>query len=67
MLAQRTSVPVVNMRLMLDAGYAADQSSKAGVSQLAMNMLREGTKNRTSIQISDDLGNLGASLSTYPM
>lgn len=65
MLAQRTSVPVVNMRLMLDAGYASDQFSKAGVSQLAMNMLREGTKNKTSIQISDDLGNLGASLSTY--
>ncbi|MBS1621819.1 MAG: insulinase family protein [Bacteroidetes bacterium] len=64
MLAQRTGVPVVNMRLMLDAGFASDQFSKPGVSQLAMNMLNEGTRNRTAIQISDELDNLGASLST---
>lgn len=65
MFAQRTSVPVINMNLMMDAGFAADQSAKAGTALLAMNMLREGTKTRNSIQISDELLNLGASLGIF--
>ena len=64
MLAQRSSVPVVNMRLIMDAGYAADQFSKAGLTTLAMSMLKEGTKKRSSLQISDELADLGASLGT---
>ena len=65
MFAQRSSVPVINMNLMMDAGYAADQSAKPGTARLAMNMLREGTKTRNSIQISDEILNLGISLGTY--
>jgi zinc protease len=65
MLAQRSSVPVVNINLLMDAGYAADQGGKAGTARLAMNMLREGTKTRNSIQISDELLNLGVSLGTF--
>ena len=65
MLAQRSSVPVINLNLMMDAGYAADQSAKPGTARLAMNMLREGTKTRNSIQISDEILNLGISLGIY--
>ena len=65
MLAPRSSVPVVNMQLMLDAGYAADQFGKPGQSKMAIDMLREGTKTRNSLQISEDLSNLGASLYNY--
>jgi zinc protease len=65
MFAQRSSVPVINMNLMMDAGYAADQSAKPGTARLAMNMLREGTKTRNSIQISDEILNLGISLGTF--
>ncbi len=65
MLAQRSSVPVINMNLIMDAGFAADQSAKPGTARLAMNMLREGTKTRNSIQVSDELLNLGASLGTF--
>jgi len=64
MLAQRNAVPVVNMNLMMDAGYAADQNAKPGTARLAMNMLKEGTKTRNSIQISEELLNIGASLNT---
>jgi len=64
LLARRTSVPVVNMYLMMDAGFAADQFSKPGTARLAMNMIREGTKKRTSVEISDELQNLGASLNS---
>lgn len=65
MLVKRSDVPVVNMRLLVNAGYSADQANKAGASTMAMNMLREGTKTRNSLQISDALADLGASLNTY--
>ena len=63
-LAQRDAVPIVNMRLIVDAGFAADQFGLPGTASLAMNMLDEGTKNRTALEISDELANLGATLAT---
>ncbi len=63
-LAQRTSVPVVNFQMLFDAGYASDHLSSPGTASLAMNMLDEGTKTRTALQISDELQSLGATLNT---
>lgn len=65
LLAQRSGVPVINMRMLMDAGYASDQFTKPGLTTLTMNMLNEGTKTRSSLVISDELANLGASISTY--
>jgi len=62
-LAKRSAIPVVNMRMMVNAGFAADQFGLPGTANLAMNMLDEGTKNRTAIEISDELAVLGATLS----
>jgi zinc protease len=61
-LAERKAVPVVNLRLLVDAGYAADQGGIPGTARLAGDMLDEGTKTRSSLQISDELARLGASL-----
>ena len=63
-LAERSSVPLVNFNLMVDAGYAADQQGVLGTASLAMNMMDEGTKTRTALQISDALQRLGAQLGT---
>jgi len=63
-LAERNSIPQVNMVLMIDAGYAADQFGKPGTASLAMNMLDEGTTSLNALQISDTLSMLGANLST---
>jgi zinc protease len=63
-LAERHAVPVVNCNLLLDAGYASDQFAAPGTAKLAMNMLDEGTKSRTSLEISDELAQLGAALNT---
>ena len=62
-LARRSSIPQVRLDLLLDAGYAADQFGIPGTASLAMAMLDEGTRTRTSIGISDELGALGAELS----
>ncbi len=60
---RRPSVPVVQFSLLLDAGFAADQFASPGVARMAMDMLDEGTRKRTALQISDELDAIGASLS----
>src|SRR5436309_2928986 len=64
MLAERHSIPQVNMTLLVDAGYAADQFAAPGTASLALDMLDEGTTKRTALQISDTLSQLGAQLFT---
>lgn len=64
-LAQREGVSTVVMRLMLDAGYKADHLASAGTSALAMNLLDEGTKDLTSLELNEQLQLLGASISTF--
>jgi len=64
LLAERHAIPVVDFNMMLDAGYAADQGGIPGTASLAMGMLDEGTKTRTSIQISDESQRLGANIGT---
>ena len=63
-LARRPSIPQVRFDLLLDAGYAADQSGLPGTASLAMAMLDEGTRTRSSLQISEQLAQLGANLGT---
>ena len=62
-LAERPSIPTVQFNLLLDAGFAADQFALPGTAKLAMDMLNEGTKKRTSLEISEALALLGANLS----
>jgi len=63
-LAERHSIPQVNLTLLVDAGYAADQFAAPGTASLALDMLDEGTTRRTALQISDTLSQLGANLGT---
>lgn len=64
-LAKRIGVPNISATLMVDAGYAADQSVKAGTASLALNLLDEGTKSMDALQISDKLQTLGGSIASY--
>ena len=61
-LAERHETPLVNLWLVLDAGYAADQSALPGTAQAIAALLTGGTKTRTALQISDEQGMLGAQL-----
>ena len=61
-LAERNAIPVVNLRLMVGAGYSSDDLAARGTAKLAMTMLIEGTRNRTGLAISDELQDLGATL-----
>lgn len=63
-LASRPTVPLVQFDLLVNAGYASDQTSVSGTASLAMNAMDEGTRSRTALEISDQLDNLGATLAT---
>ena len=64
-LVERHAVPVVNLSLMVNAGYSADQFGKPGLAKLTMTMLQEGTKTYDALKLSDQLADLGASLYAY--
>jgi zinc protease len=59
-VANRATIPVVNLLMRFDAGFASDQFGEPGTSSLAMAMLDEGTGTRTALEISDELARLGA-------
>ncbi len=63
-VAPHRAVPMVDMRLIVDAGYAADQGTIPGTGSLTLDMMDEGTKTRTALQISEQLGMMGANLFT---
>lgn len=63
-LAQRKGVPTIVGNLVVNSGYAADIKAKPGLVSLAMDLLDEGTKNFSTLEISDKLQLLGASLWT---
>ena len=61
-LAERHEIPLVNLSLLVDSGYAADQFASPGTAKLTANMLDQGTKSRSSLEISEQLAQLGARL-----
>jgi zinc protease len=61
-LAKRTSVPLVEFNLVVDAGFSADQPEVSGLASLTSDMMDEGTKSLNALNISDELLKLGAHL-----
>jgi predicted Zn-dependent peptidase len=59
-LAERHTVPAVQLQLLFDAGYAADQGRKLGTSSFTMSMLDEGSKSLDSVEIAKRKQRLGA-------
>jgi zinc protease len=64
-LAERHAAPLVNLSMMVDAGYASDSQELPGLASLTMNMLDEGTASRGAAKISEEFESLGAEFSTY--
>ena len=64
-LAERHAVPVVNVAVQFDAGYAADsvEGGKLGAASFTGSMLDEGTARRSALDIAEELESLGANLS----
>ena len=61
-LARRDTIPVVNMALNFDAGYAADAGGKLGLANFTTSMLDEGAGRYDALELSAELEKLGATL-----
>jgi zinc protease len=62
-LAERHTVPVVNLSLQFDAGYATDAGRKPGTASFTTAMLDEGTASMDSVEIARRRDRLGMNLS----
>ena len=63
-LAERHDVPLVEAKLIVDAGYAADDPARPGLASLTMDLMDEGAAGRDALEISNRLDEIGARLST---
>ena len=64
-LAERRAVPVVEIAIQFDAGYAADaalEGGKLGAASFTGAMLDEGAGRRSALDIAEDIEALGATL-----
>lgn len=59
---EKRGVPVVAFGLVISGGGMTDPGDKSGLASLTSNMLVEGTKTRTSIQMAEELEFLGVHL-----
>ncbi len=58
-------LPVVQVYLIVRTGAYSDPVEKAGMTNLFSEMLDEGTKNRSALQIADDFDYFGTKFSTW--
>ena len=60
---ERHTLPIISVELLIPSGAINDPAYRSGVASLTASLLDEGTKNRTSKQISEEVDFIGASLS----
>ena len=60
--AQRSAVPITQMAMQFNAGYAADASTKRGLQSLTLSLLDEGTTTKSSQQIAEEQERLGVEI-----
>jgi zinc protease len=63
-LAESHDLPLLDLHMVVKTGGAANPAGAAGLADLTANMLDEGTKTRSAIEIADRIGHLGAALAT---
>jgi zinc protease len=63
-LAERHEVPVVQLQLQFDAGYAADLDATLGAASFTMAMLDQGAGKRSALELAAAIENEGAIIST---
>ncbi len=63
MVVEDNRLPIVSLNLVTKNGSARDPHGQAGLMNLMGEMLKEGTKNRTSMELAEDFANLGTEVS----
>jgi len=66
LVVEQPALPIVQIHALVKAGSAQDPPAKAGLANLAGNLLDEGTAHRSSIQIAEQIEFVGGMLATKP-
>lgn len=64
LVSEQRNLPMVLVRVVLDAGARRDPQAKAGLANLTADLLTEGTSTRSAQQIKDAIDFIGGSLQT---
>ncbi|MBI3783559.1 MAG: insulinase family protein [Deltaproteobacteria bacterium] len=64
LVSEQHALPMVVVQIMVDAGARRDPSGKEGLAGLTADLLTEGTKKRTAVQISETADFIGAAFDT---
>ena len=62
---ENNEVPLVQFDITIPGGHLLDPINKSGVSNLLGNLMMEGTVNKTSADLEEAIGLLGANINTY--
>lgn len=62
MIVEQHELPLADFILVVGRGGTVDPSAKAGVANITSSMLTEGTTNRTSLEIADQIAFLGINI-----
>ncbi|MFU8822004.1 MAG: M16 family metallopeptidase [Gammaproteobacteria bacterium] len=62
-LAERHEIPVVQLQLLFDAGYAADLGARLGTASFTMTMLDQGAGKRSALELAAAIEAEGAQIS----
>lgn len=65
MLLQRDAIPIVNITVAVNAGFASDDIAKAGTASLTLDLLNKGTTTKDIYTITNQLDMAGAQLNTF--
>jgi predicted Zn-dependent peptidase len=60
-IVQHRELPIISMNMVMKMGAAGDPAGQSGLATLTADMLDEGTKTRSSLDISNQLADIGAS------
>jgi zinc protease len=63
-IVERHELPRVILKLVVKSGEASSPPGKEGLATMTVNLLGEGTKSRSALQLEDDFYGIGATLST---
>ncbi|MBI4169382.1 MAG: insulinase family protein [Acidobacteria bacterium] len=65
LVLERRAIPLVQFRLLVRAGAAADPAGKEGTASLMARLLKRGTRTRSAQQFSEEVEFVGGSLESF--
>lgn len=63
-LVENHDLPLIQTNILIKSGWAADPTERPGTSSITADMLNEGTKSKSALEISNEIRNLGINLSS---